>query len=164
MQIIKAIRPIAGAFVLGALLTACGDSDDSSSGATVSTDGGDSGSGIEVSLSEWAVEAPTTASAGSVEITATNDGGETHELVVVRAESTDDFVIDEETGKVDEDGFAEGDLIGEIAEFEAGTSASATFDLDAGTYVFFCNIVEEDSDGTFESHFQKGMVSTITVE
>lgn len=75
------------------------------------------------------IEAPATANAGTVTITAMNERGETHELVIVRADSSDGFVIDE-TGKVDEDGFAEGDFIGEI---EAGTTASATLELDAGT-------------------------------
>ena len=136
------------------MLAACGDSSDEAASDE---------SAINVSLSEWAVDAPATAPSGTVTITATNDGGEIHELVVVRADSPAGFVQDE-TGKVDEDGFAEGDFVGEITEFEAGSTKSQDFDLSAGTYVLFCNIVEEEADGSFESHFVEGMVTTLTVE
>ncbi|MDH5521548.1 MAG: hypothetical protein OEZ14_13575 [Acidimicrobiia bacterium] len=159
----------AGAVLLavGLALSACGSSDDESTATddeTTATDDStaDSSGAIEVRLSEWMVEAPATAEAGSVTITAVNEGGETHELVVVRADSSDGFQVDE-TGKVDEAGFAEGDFIGEIEEFEAGTTESGTFELDPGTYVLFCNIVEEEADGTFESHFQQGMETVITI-
>lgn len=86
-----------------------------------------------------------------------------HELVVVRADSSDGFVQDD-TGKVDEAGFAERDFVGEITEFEAGTSSSAPFELTPGTYILFCNIVDELADGSFESHFNQGMQSTLVVK
>ena len=143
---------IGGVLALGMTGVACGGDDDDSGSDT-----------IDVVLSEWSVEAPATAKAGAVTINASNEGGETHELVIVRAPSSDGFVSDD-TGKVDEDGFAEGDFIGEIEEFEAGTTASAVFDLTPGTYVLFCNIVEEEADGSFESHFMEGMHTTIVVE
>ena len=82
---------------------------------------------------------------------------------VVRADSSAGFVQDD-TGKVDEDGFAEGDFVGEITEFAAGTSSSGTFELTPATYILFCNIVDEEADGTFESHFMEGMQSTLVVE
>lgn len=150
----RTIVALVGVFVLGLALAACGSDED---GGSASSDGG-----IEVSLSEWSVEAPATASAGTVDVTANNEGGETHELVIVRADSPDGFEQDD-TGKVDEEQFAEGDFIGEIEEFDAGTMSTGSFELDAGTYVLFCNIVEEETDGTFESHFNQGMVTTITV-
>ncbi|MDH4170346.1 MAG: hypothetical protein OEW42_12230 [Acidimicrobiia bacterium] len=155
--------------VLALAATACGSdddagSDDSSSETTTAPagDDGGGGEGFAVSLFEWGVDAPATAAAGSLEITATNDGAETHELVIVRADSPDDLATDD-TGKVDEAGLAEGDFIGEIEEFEAETSETATFELEAGNYVLFCNIVEEEADGAFESHFLEGMVTTLTV-
>ena len=150
----SAVGSVVGAALL---LAACGSDSD---GGAAGDDAGDGG--ITVLLSEWAVEAPESAPAGPVEISAVNEGGEIHELVVVRADSADDFEVDE-TGKVDEEQFAEGDFVGEISEFEAGTSATGTFDLDAGTYVLFCNIVEEEDSGEFESHFGNGMVTTIEV-
>jgi hypothetical protein len=149
---LTSVLVMAGALALGLTISACGGDDDDGGGDT-----------IDVVLSEWSVEAPATAKAGAVTINAANEGGETHELVVVRAPSSDGFVQDD-TGKVDEDGFAEGDFIGEITEFEAGTTSSATFDLTPGTYVLFCNIVEEEADGSYESHFMEGMQTTIVVE
>lgn len=138
-------------------LAACGDDDDETT-QSASGDGG-----IDVLLSEWAVEAPATAEAGSITFNAVNEGGEVHELVIVRDDSFDDWEKDE-TGKVLEDQFAEEDFIGEIEEFDAGTTESGTFDLDAGTYVLFCNITEEEEDGEWESHFDEGMVTTISIE
>ncbi len=148
---LKSVLTIGGALAFGLIGTACGG-DDAADGDT-----------IDVVVSEWSVEAPAKAKAGAVTINVSNEGGETHELVVVRADSSDGFVQDD-TGKVDEDGFAEGDFIGEITEFEAGTTSSGTFDLTPGTYVLFCNIVDEETDGTFDSHFMEGMQTTIVVE
>ncbi len=124
--------------------------------------GGDDDDGISVSLTEWEVDAPSSAEGGSVVVTAANDGGEIHELVIVRADSFDDWEQDDE-GKVLEDQFADEDFIGEIEEFDADTTESATFDLDPGTYIFFCNIVEEEDDGSFESHFDEGMVTVVEI-
>jgi hypothetical protein len=148
----KGLTALVGSLAVGLAITACGGDDDDAGGDT-----------IDVVVSEWTVEAPATAKAGMVTINASNEGGETHELVVVRADSSAGFVQDD-TGKVDEDGFAEGDFIGEITEFEAGTSSSGTFELTPGTYILFCNIVEEETDGTFESHFVEGMQTTLVVE
>ena len=147
----KGLTALVGLVTVGLAITACGGDDDA---------GGDT---IDVVVSEWSVEAPATAKAGTVTINVSNEGGETHELVVVRADSSAGFDMDD-TGKVDEDGFAEGDFIGEITEFEAGTSSSGTFELTPGTYILFCNIVEEEPDGTFESHFVEGMQTTLVVE
>jgi len=137
---------VMGAF--GLILAAC-----SSSGGT-----------IDVALGEWVVKVdPASVSAGEVTVVADNQGAETHELVIVRANSASDLPVDE-NGKVLEDELEAGTFIGEIEEFAAGSSQEDTFDLEAGTYILFCNIVEEESDGTFESHFQEGMHTTLTVD
>ena len=138
---------------------ACGDDDgDDSSG-----DDGGSDADVAVVLTEWAVTAdPTTADAGSLVFEATNEGGDAHELVIVRGDDPEALPIDD-TGKVIEDDLAEGDFIGEIEEFDSGGTESATFDLDAGDYILFCNIVEEEADGQFESHFLEGMVTEFVV-
>ena len=148
---------IGSALAMMLTLAACGDDDDDASGDGA---GGDS---VDVVLSEWIVEPdPTSAAAGTVEIVAKNEGGEVHELVVVKGDDPDALPVDED-GKVIEDDLPEGDFIGEIAEFDAGTEETASFDLEAGSYILFCNITEEEDDGTVESHFQEGMVNTITV-
>jgi len=51
-----------------------------------------------------------------------------------------------------------------IEEFAAGTSQSVTFDLEVGAYVLFWSIVEQESDGSFESHFQEGMLTRFAVD
>lgn len=120
------------------------------------------GGSLDVSLYEWGVDpSATSVDAGEVTFNATNDGGETHELVIVKDVAPADLPVDED-GKVIEDDLPEGAFIGEIEEFEAGGAESASFDLEAGTYTLFCNIVEVE-DGEAESHFQEGMVTTISV-
>ena len=122
--------------------------------------GGDT---VEVGLSEWVVQPdPSSASSGEITFEANNVGAEVHELVIVKANSAADLPVDA-NGKVDEDALPAGAFIGEIEEFAAGGSESATFDLEAGTYILFCNILEEEPDGSFESHYQEGMVTTFTV-
>ena len=120
-------------------------------------------SSSEVLLSEWIVEPdPDSVDAGDVELTADNQGGELHELVVVRADSASDLPTDED-GAVIEDELPEGSLIGEIEDVEGGESASATFALDSGNYVLFCNLTEIEDDGSVESHFAEGMHAEFSV-
>lgn len=119
---------------------------------------------VTVVLGEWIVEpTPTSATAGEVAITADNQGGEAHELVVVRADDAAALPTDAD-GAVDEEQIAEEDFIGEIEEFPNGEQRSADFDLEAGTYVLFCNITETEDDGEVESHFEEGMHAPLTVE
>jgi hypothetical protein len=47
---------------------------------------------------------------------------------------------------------------------KAGTSKSVKLDLEAGSYVLFCNITEEEDTGEVESHFAEGMHSDFEVE
>lgn len=119
---------------------------------------------VHVLLSEWIVEpTPTTVDAGSLVFEADDQGGEEHELVVVRADSPVDLPTDAD-GAVDEAQIDDADFIGEVEELEPGTSDTATFDLEPGTYVLFCNITDTEDDGEIESHFANGMSSVLTVE
>jgi uncharacterized cupredoxin-like copper-binding protein len=124
--------------------------------------GGDSGSDADVSLYEWGVDAPSSVSAGEVTFAATNDGGETHEMVIVRGVAPEDLPVDE-NGAVIEDDLPEGAFVDEIEDLEAGDTQSLTVDLEAGTYTIFCNITEEEDDGSIESHLANGMVTTVEV-
>ena len=150
----------------------CGSGDDDSAGsadnagettqcATEGTVDEDADSQVEVDLGEWSISVGSAPAAGNVEITANNRGAEPHELVIVRADSPDELTVVD--GKVDEDAQPEGSFIGEIEEFASLGSCSGTFALQAGNYVFFCNIVEEEDDGELESHFEEGMVTTVAV-
>ncbi|MGZ8605533.1 MAG: hypothetical protein ACXWXQ_00630 [Actinomycetota bacterium] len=130
-------------------LPACGGDDE----------GGESA--VAVTLQEFAV-VPDTASvdAGSVTFEATNDGpDDPHELVVVATELDPQSLPTDENGAVDEAGDGI-EVIGEIEEFAVGETESATFELEAGSYVLICNIWDEDEQ---ESHYQEGMRTAFTV-
>ena len=115
---------------------------------------------VDVTLTEWSVTpASDTAPAGQVYFLASNDGADPHELVVVKSD-LDPADLPVKDGAVVE---SELDFIGEIEGFASGTQASGVFDLEAGTYVLFCTIVEEE-DGALESHYEEGMHTSFTVE
>lgn len=48
--------------------------------------------------------------------------------------------------------------------FPSGEQRTANFEMDAGTYVLFCNITETLDSGEVESHFAEGMNTTLTIE
>ena len=117
--------------------------------------GGDEETTVDVTLQEFAI-IPSSASvdAGSVTFEATNEGpDDDHELVVIRTDLEASALPTNEDGSVNEDG--EGiEVIGEIEEFPPGETESATFDLEAGSYVLICNIYDEDEQ---EAHYAEGM-------
>ena len=129
---------------------------------TASSD--DGGASVSVALTDGAViPDPTSTDAGSVEIVAKNVGGDRHNLLIVKGDDPAALPVDED-GAVIEDDLPEDDLIGKIAVLDAGTEESASFDLDAGSYILFCNIVVPTAIPPSPiSHFQYGMVSTFTV-
>jgi uncharacterized cupredoxin-like copper-binding protein len=139
-----------GIIVLTGLLVGCGG------------DGSDT-TGVDVGLKEFTVTPdPVEVDAGETEFTADNIGTEVHEMVVVRASDAADLPTDAD-GAVDEDQIAKADQIGEIEDVQAGKTKSISFDLKAGDYVVFCNIVDEEADGTKLSHFKEGMHESFTV-
>ena len=71
-----------------------------------------------------------------------------------RAANDPDGAVDEEGGGIT--------VIGEIEPFAPGQTMNASFDLEPGSYVFVCNVVE-DEDGETESHYQNGMRAAFTV-
>jgi hypothetical protein len=177
-------RPFATVALAAVLLVtaaACSEDKDSASGSSASGasasgaaasgsaaeaacdpvgDGG--GTPVAVTLGEWKVEVDKAeAPAGKVTFTISNEGAEPHELVVVKADSIDDLkVVD---GKVDEEALPKGAFIGEVEAFPSGEDCKGTFELDAGKYILFCNIVEDVESGAHESHFEEGMHTTFTV-
>jgi len=111
-------------------------------------------------LAEYTITVdPAEAAAGAVGFTAVNDGEEAHELVIARGTPDDIEVVD---GAPDEAALGDA-LIGEIEAFPAGSSCEGTFELAAADYVLFCAIVETEDDGSVESHYEEGMVTTFTV-
>ena len=147
-----------GAVVAALVLTfaACGGDDGGGDG------GG--GNGVDITLSEFAVVTdPSSASAGEVTFNIENGGAETHEFVVIQTDLGITELPTEEDGSVSEEG--EGmTVVDEVEDLPSGETAELVVDLDAGSYVFICNILEEEDDGSFESHYQEGMRTAFTVE
>jgi hypothetical protein len=123
------------------------------------------GGTVAVTLQEFSINPDSdSAAAGEVTFEATNEGpNDPHELVVIRTDLAADALPMSEDGGVDEGGEGIEEVIGEIEEFPVGETESATFDLEAGSYVLICNVVEEE-DGELESHYVEGMRTPFTVE
>ena len=126
-------------------------------------------------LTEWSGTAPTNPiHAGSLNVTASNQGHETHELAIVRAANAAALPTKPD-GSVDEDKIPEADKVGEIADVSAGKKVTKPFNLTAGNYVVLCNIVDQmgagnggmgmnmGGTGMSHTHYVLGMVTTFTV-
>ena len=174
-------RRLAGLLLgLALLLPGCGSDDGAGvrNGASASGSGAASGSGtasgqaaackpvgdaaksdatVAVQLKEWTVlPAPADAPAGTVTFEAHNTGKDAHELVVVRAADPASLPLAAD-GTVDEEKLPEGAFVGEIEAFPAGQSCTGTFELPAGGYALFCNLLETEADGSKENHYANGM-------
>jgi hypothetical protein len=67
-------------------------------------------------------------------------------------------------GSVDEEAIPTADQIGELENIKPKKKVkSLTKTLEPADYVLFCNTVEEESDGTVEVHYAKGMHRGFTV-
>ena len=139
-----------------AVLPACG------------SDTGDSGTGgggtVEVTLQEFAIgTSSSSVAAGPVTFNVTNDGpDDIHEFVVIRSDLDLTALPTDADGAVVEDG--EGlEAVDEIENLAVDGSGSLTVDLEAGTYVLICNIVQNEPDGSIEAHYAEGMRTSFTV-
>ena len=101
-------------------LSSCGSSDKGSSSSATADN--------TFVLGEFTILPPkNTMHAGAVTITADNRGGETHELVIVRAASADALPTKSD-GSIDEEKITAQE-VGEIEDIAAGTQRSKRFDL-----------------------------------
>jgi len=137
------------------LLAAC--TGNAASPSTAGTDGigGGEATDVAVTLQEWAViPATTSAPAGAVVFSVTNDGPEdVHEFVVIRTDLDITALPVDENGVVDEEG--EGiEVIGEIEDLPVGETQELSVTLAAGNYALICNIWSEDES---EAHYAMGM-------
>ena len=118
---------------------------------------------IGVELKEWSVvPARADVPAGTITFDAGNTGEDAHELVVVRADDPAMLPLAAD-GTVDEEKLPEGAFVGEIEPFPAKQHCTGTFELAAGRYALFCNILETGADGTKENHYANGMRSRFEV-
>jgi uncharacterized cupredoxin-like copper-binding protein len=136
----------------------------SSTGATASPAAPSTASGtaVKVTLQEWAVSADvTTAPAGAVTFTATNNGPEDiHEFVVIKTDLSLTELPTDATGAVDEAG-GNMTVSGEIEDIAVGASGDLVLTLEPGAYVLICNIYDEAEK---EAHYQLGMRASFTVQ
>jgi hypothetical protein len=174
-------RRLAGLLLgLALLLPGCGSDDGAGvrNGASASGSGAASGSGtasgqaaackpvgdaaksdatVAVELKEWTVlPARADVPAGTATVEADNTGKEAHELVVVRADDPAALPLAAD-GTVDEEKLPEGAFVGEIEPFPAKQHCTGTFELAAGRYALFCNILETEADGSKQNHYANGM-------
>ncbi len=91
----------------------------------------------------------TSAPAGRVAFTVTNDGTMTHEMVVVPEPSGGPKALAKADGTADEAG-----ALGETSDVPPGTTKSFSVDMKAGKYVLLCNL---------PGHFAGGMYAEFTV-
>jgi uncharacterized cupredoxin-like copper-binding protein len=127
--------------------------------------GGGSGTTVAVTLQEFAVvPAQDSAPAGSITFDVENKGPEdTHEFVVIKTDLAPDALPTAEDGSVDETGEGIDEVIGEIEDIAPGSKETLKVDLEAGSYVLICNVVEEEGADTLV-HYALGMRTGFTVE
>ena len=165
-MVLRSRRPRAAIVVatvcaLSLVAAGCSDDDGGETGETGATGGGTT---VDVTVQEFAViPASSSAPAGDVTFDVTNEGpDDTHEFVVFKTDLAPDALPTAADGSVDEEG--EGvELIDEIEDIAVGDTPTLTVTLDAGSYVFICNIVEEEGGETI-SHYQQGMRVAFTAE
>ena len=142
-SILKAV-PVA--LFLTVATAGCGA--DNNDGANVTSNN------ITGTLHEWVVEVDaTTAAAGDVTFTMTNEGTIGHEFLIVKTDIAVGGI------PLDGDHFAEPtdgiEVINEIGEFAKGTTESLTVNLTPGTYQLVCNLPD---------HYEAGMHISFKVE
>ncbi|HEX6579718.1 MAG TPA: plastocyanin/azurin family copper-binding protein [Actinomycetota bacterium] len=111
------------------------------------------GDGIGATLADFTITLDeSSAAAGELTFDVSNDAEQIHEFVIFKTDLAEDQLPTDEDGNVDEAG--EGvELIDEIEDIEAGANESLTVTLDAGSYVFLCNI---------PGHYGQGMHTSLT--
>ena len=139
---------VAAIFVLASpLIAGCGDDDDGNGEAAKAPA---AASGLTIRMTEFAFDPDdATATAGTVEITAPNDGKVVHELVILKTDA-DPAALPMKDGEVDES-----TSVGEIADVEPGATKTQSFKLEPGRYAMVCAL---------PGHYEGGMYGSLTVE
>ena len=85
-----------------------------------------------------------------------------HELVIVRTDLAPDDLPKTAEGRVNETD-QDISIIGRVEEVAPGDVDSITLDLEPGSYVLICNILDDTQTGEIRSHYQEGMATGFTV-
>jgi hypothetical protein len=100
--------------------------------------------------------------AGTVTLDISNNGTELHELVVVRADDPAELPLAAD-GRVAFGKLPKGAFVGEVEPWSPNLACTGTFELKAGRYALFCNILETEADGTRDNHYANGMRAAFRV-
>jgi hypothetical protein len=106
--------------------------------------------------------APPEVEAGTVTFEISNNGSELHELVVVRADDPAELPLADD-GRVAIGKLPKGAFVGEVEPWSPDLACTGTFELKAGRYALFCNILETEADGTRDNHYANGMRAAFRV-
>jgi uncharacterized cupredoxin-like copper-binding protein len=118
-------------------------------------------SSITVNLVEWSIVTSAEAGkAGKITFAVKDAGKVAHEFVIFKTDLAIDKLPLGADGAVDEDKL---ENAGEGGDLEVGQSKTSTFDLKPGKYVFVCNRVDKQADGTSDIHYKLGMRTAFTV-
>jgi uncharacterized cupredoxin-like copper-binding protein len=108
------------------------------------------GGRVLVAMSDYKFLPSTiTVAAGTLKVTAKNVGQQPHEFVLLRTDKAPNAVA-LKGGKA-----SESSSVGEISEQTPGKSATHTFQLKPGNYVFVCNV---------DGHYKLGMRGSLDVK
>ena len=137
---IRARIVVAMTCVLGLAAMGCSSSSSASEG------------GIGVTEQDFSIAvSPSSVAAGDITFTVTNDGPSTHEFVIVKSDDDPASFEVGDDGTVPEDSL---DVVDEIEDIAPGTAPTLTTNLEAGSYVFICNV---------PGHYSQGMHTGFTV-
>src|SRR5262245_45404591 len=159
-NLMRRIAGIAGAAVL---IAACGPGASPAptagslptAAAGSSAGGGGAGTVAVTEVDGKITPATTTAAAGPVTFTITNNGTQTHEFVVIKTDLADDKLPTTADGNEVDETATGVTVVDEVEEVAVGTPATLNVTLQPGNYVFICNI---------PTHYGLGMHVAFTVQ
>lgn len=160
---LKMVVAVSAALVL--LVSACATEEEAPQ--ATATPAATPSSVIDVSLVEYSVTPkPDVGKAGEITFTVDNKGTEEHEFVVAASDLDPGKLPTIDDGSVDEDKL---DIKGEVEELATGKGGKVKLELTAGTYVLFCNLVDEpeeheEHESDILAHYKLGMRTAFTVE
>ena len=147
---------ITGVFALAGLL-----------GLAHTSDAQTASSVLNITVKEWKVLLDKAeVSAGDLVVTVNNQGEEIHELVIIRLIDSKTLIEElpvNKHGAIDEEKMEFGTIVGEIEDLEPHKVSTSRFKLQPGRYAIVCNMLEQEPDGSMESHYSMGMHALLNV-
>jgi uncharacterized cupredoxin-like copper-binding protein len=154
----KAINGLGAGALLLAFAGCGGGGDNESTTTQAQAPAQPAGGALTIGMSDYAFSPnDTTTNAGTVRVSAPNQGQLPHELVLFKTNKSPGSLPTLSNGEVDEEGLeASGvESPGEIEDVGPGETKSAALKLTPGKYVMICNL---------PGHYKQGMYGTLTVK